>query len=86
MIISAPAKNEDITVVIGVNDDKYDPKKHHVISNASCTTNCIAPVVKVLHDAFGIEKGFMTTIHAYTNDQVILDTVHRTCAAPAPPA
>jgi glyceraldehyde 3-phosphate dehydrogenase len=77
VIISAPAKNEDITVVIGVNDDKYDPRKHHVISNASCTTNCIAPVVKVLHDAFGIEKGFMTTIHAYTNDQVILDTVHK---------
>ncbi len=76
VIISAPAKNEDITVVIGVNEDKYDPKKHHVISNASCTTNCIAPVVKVMHDAFGVEKGFMTTIHSYTNDQVILDTVH----------
>jgi len=76
VIISAPAKNEDLTVVIGVNDDKYDPKVHNVISNASCTTNCIAPVVKVLHEAFGIEKGFMTTIHAYTNDQVILDTVH----------
>ncbi len=77
VIISAPASNEDITVVIGVNEDKYDPKKHSVISNASCTTNCIAPVVKVLHDAFGIEKGFMTTIHSYTNDQVILDTVHK---------
>jgi len=76
VIISAPAKGEDLTVVIGVNDHKYDPAKHTVISNASCTTNCIAPVVKVLHDAFGIEKGFMTTIHAYTNDQVILDTVH----------
>jgi len=76
VIISAPASNEDITVVIGVNDDKYDPKQHMVISNASCTTNCIAPVVKVLHEAFGIEKGFMTTIHSYTNDQVILDTVH----------
>jgi len=76
VIISAPASNEDITVVLGVNDDKYDPKKHTVISNASCTTNCIAPVVKVLHEAFGIEKGFMTTIHSYTNDQVILDTVH----------
>jgi glyceraldehyde 3-phosphate dehydrogenase len=76
VIISAPAKNEDITVVIGVNDEKYDSKKHNVISNASCTTNCIAPVVKVLHDAFGVEKGFMTTIHSYTNDQVILDTVH----------
>ncbi len=77
VIISAPASNEDITVVIGVNADKYDPRKHSVISNASCTTNCIAPVVKVLHDAFGIEKGFMTTIHSYTNDQVILDTVHK---------
>ncbi len=76
VIISAPAKGEDLTVVIGVNDDKYDPKKHNVISNASCTTNCIAPVVKVLHEAFGIDKGFMTTIHSYTNDQVILDTVH----------
>jgi len=76
VIISAPASNEDITVVIGVNDDKYDPRQHMVISNASCTTNCIAPVVKVLHEAFGIEKGFMTTIHSYTNDQVILDTVH----------
>ncbi|MEK7247854.1 MAG: type I glyceraldehyde-3-phosphate dehydrogenase, partial [Chloroflexota bacterium] len=76
VIISAPAKNEDITIVIGVNDDKYDPKTHHVISNASCTTNCIAPVVKVMHEAFGVEKGFMTTIHSYTNDQVILDTVH----------
>jgi len=76
VIISAPAKNEDLTVVIGVNDHTYDPAKHHVISNASCTTNCIAPVVKVLHDAFGIDKGFMTTIHSITNDQVILDTVH----------
>jgi glyceraldehyde 3-phosphate dehydrogenase len=77
VIISAPAKNEDLTVVIGVNEDKYDPSQHHVISNASCTTNCIAPVVKVMHDAFSVEKGFMTTIHAYTNDQVILDTVHK---------
>jgi glyceraldehyde 3-phosphate dehydrogenase len=77
VIISAPAKNEDMTVVIGVNEDKYDPAKHHVISNASCTTNCIAPVVKVMHDSFGVDKGFMTTIHAYTNDQVILDTVHK---------
>jgi glyceraldehyde 3-phosphate dehydrogenase len=76
VIISAPAKNEDLTVVIGVNEHIYDPAKHHVISNASCTTNCIAPVVKVLHDAFGIDKGFMTTIHSITNDQVILDTVH----------
>ena len=77
VIITAPAKNEDWTVVLGVNDDKYDPKKHNVISNASCTTNCIAPVVKVLHDKFGVHKGFMTTIHAYTNDQRILDTVHK---------
>jgi glyceraldehyde 3-phosphate dehydrogenase len=77
VIITAPAKNEDLTVVLGVNDDRYDAKKHNVISNASCTTNCIAPVVKVLHDKFGVEKGFMTTIHAYTNDQRILDTVHK---------
>ena len=77
VVITAPAKGEDFTVVIGVNDSLYDPASHHVISNASCTTNCIAPVVKVLHDAFGVDKGFMTTIHAYTNDQVILDTVHK---------
>ncbi len=77
VIITAPAKNEDLTVVLGVNEEMYDPQKHTVISNASCTTNCIAPVVKVLHDNFGIQKGFMTTIHAYTNDQVILDTVHK---------
>ncbi len=77
VIISAPAKGEDLTVVLGVNQHKYDPSQHHVVSNASCTTNCIAPVVKVMHDAFGLEKGFMTTIHAYTNDQVILDTVHK---------
>ncbi|MDO8614959.1 MAG: type I glyceraldehyde-3-phosphate dehydrogenase [Dehalococcoidia bacterium] len=77
VIISAPAKDEDLTVVLGVNEDKYDPAKHSVISNASCTTNCIAPVVKVMHEAFGVDKGFMTTIHAYTNDQVILDTVHK---------
>ena len=76
VVISAPAKGEDFTVVLGVNDSAYDPANHNVISNASCTTNCIAPVVKVLHDSFGIDKGFMTTIHAYTNDQVILDTVH----------
>ena len=76
VIISAPAKGEDLTVVLGVNDNTYDPKKHHVISNASCTTNCIAPVVKVLHDSFGVEKGLMSTIHAYTNDQRILDQVH----------
>jgi glyceraldehyde 3-phosphate dehydrogenase len=77
VIISAPASNEDITLVLGVNDDKYDPAKHHVVSNASCTTNCLAPVVKVLNDTFGIESGIMTTIHSYTNDQVILDTPHK---------
>jgi glyceraldehyde 3-phosphate dehydrogenase len=77
VIISAPAKNEDVTVVLGVNEDDYDPQKHTVISNASCTTNCIAPVVKVLHDKFGVQKGLMNTIHAYTNDQRILDTVHK---------
>jgi len=77
VIITAPAKNEDWTVVLGVNENTYDPKKHNIISNASCTTNCIAPVVKVLHDNFGVRKGFMTTIHAYTNDQRILDTVHK---------
>jgi len=77
VIISAPASNEDLTIVLGVNDDKYDPAKHNVISNASCTTNCLAPVVKVLHDTFGIASGIMTTIHSYTNDQVILDTPHK---------
>src|SRR6266581_9299432 len=76
VIISAPAKGEDLTIVLGVNDHMYDPGKHQVISNASCTTNCIAPVVKVMHEAFGVNQGFMTTIHSYTNDQVILDTVH----------
>jgi glyceraldehyde 3-phosphate dehydrogenase len=76
VIISAPAKGEDITVVLGVNDDEYDPATHHLISNASCTTNCVAPMAKVLDDAFGIEEGFMTTIHAYTNDQQILDLPH----------
>ena len=77
VIISAPAKGEDITIVLGVNQDKYDPAKHRVISNASCTTNCVAPVVKVLHDSFGVSKGLMTTAHSYTNDQRILDTVHK---------
>ncbi len=77
VIISAPATNEDITVVLGVNQDKYDPAKHNVISNASCTTNCLAPVVKVLIKEFGIVSGIMTTIHSYTNDQVILDTPHK---------
>jgi glyceraldehyde 3-phosphate dehydrogenase len=76
VIISAPAKGEDLTLVLGVNENMYDPTAHHVISNASCTTNCIAPVVKVMHESFGVDKGFMTTIHSYTNDQVILDTVH----------
>ena len=76
VLISAPAKNEDITIVLGVNEDRYDPEKHKIISNASCTTNCIAPVVKVLHQSFGVDKGLMTTIHAYTNDQRILDMFH----------
>ena len=77
VIISAPATNEDITIVLGVNDGKYDAAKHNIISNASCTTNCLAPVVKVLNDTFGIASGIMTTIHSYTNDQVILDTPHK---------
>jgi glyceraldehyde 3-phosphate dehydrogenase len=77
VIISAPATNEDITLVLGVNDNKYEAAKHNIISNASCTTNCLAPVVKVLHDTFGIASGIMTTIHSYTNDQVILDTPHK---------
>ena len=77
VIISAPATGEDITMVMGVNDDKYDPAKHHVISNASCTTNCLAPVAKVINDRFNIQKGTMTTIHSYTNDQVILDFPHK---------
>ncbi len=77
VIISAPAKNEDITVVLGVNEDLYDQAKHHIISNASCTTNCLAPVCKVLLDSFGIKRGLMTTIHAYTNDQKVQDLVHK---------
>ena len=77
VIISAPAKNEDVTIVLGVNEDQYDPNQHKVISNASCTTNGIAPAVKVLHESFGVSKGLMTTIHAYTNDQNILDTFHK---------
>jgi len=77
VIISAPAKNEDVTIVLGVNDGAYDPAKHNIISNASCTTNCLAPVVKVLHDTFGILKGSMTTIHSYTNDQKVLDYPHK---------
>ncbi|HBG10480.1 MAG: type I glyceraldehyde-3-phosphate dehydrogenase [Limnochordia bacterium] len=77
VIITAPAKEEDITIVMGVNEDQYDPEKHHVISNASCTTNCLAPFAKVINDAFGIKKGLMTTVHAYTNDQRILDLPHK---------
>src|SRR5207244_5482033 len=77
VIISAPAKNEDVTLVLGVNQDKYDPAKHNVISNASCTTNCLAPIVKVIHDELKIISGTMTTIHSYTNDQVILDFPHK---------
>ena len=77
VIISAPATDPDITLVLGVNDDAYDPERHAIISNASCTTNCVAPMAKVLHDSFGIERGFMTTIHAYTNDQQILDLPHK---------
>jgi glyceraldehyde 3-phosphate dehydrogenase len=77
VIISAPAKNEDITIVLGVNENAYDPSKHNIISNASCTTNCLAPVVKVIQEAFGIEKGTMTTIHSYTNDQNVLDFPHK---------
>jgi glyceraldehyde 3-phosphate dehydrogenase len=76
VIISAPAQGEDITIVLGVNENKYDPKNHHVISNASCTTNCLAPVAKIINDTWGIEKGLMTTIHAYTNDQKVQDMAH----------
>ncbi len=77
VIISAPAKDADITIVVGVNHEDYSEEKHHVISTASCTTNCLAPLVKVLHDNFGVERGFMTTVHAYTNDQRILDMIHK---------
>jgi glyceraldehyde 3-phosphate dehydrogenase len=77
VIITAPAKKPDITLVLGVNADKYDPKTHHIISNASCTTNCLAPMAKVLHETFGIKKGWMTTIHSYTNDQQLLDLPHK---------
>ena len=77
VVISAPATDPDVTIVLGVNEATYDPAKHHIISNASCTTNCLAPVVKVLHDGYGIERGFMTTIHSYTNDQKILDAPHK---------
>jgi len=77
VIVSAPATDPDVTVVLGVNEKSYDPARHHILSNASCTTNCLAPVVKVLHESFGIEKAFMTTIHSYTNDQKILDAPHK---------
>ncbi len=77
VIISAPAKGEDITIVLGVNEDKYDPAKDNIISNASCTTNCLAPAAKVIQDAYGIERGMMTTVHSYTNDQRLLDVVHK---------
>jgi glyceraldehyde 3-phosphate dehydrogenase len=77
VIISAPAKNEDVTIVLGVNECKYDPAKHRIVSNASCTTNCLAPIAKVVHDSFTIQSGTMTTIHSYTNDQVILDFPHK---------
>ncbi len=77
VVISAPAKEEDITIVLGVNEEKYDPAKHHIVSNASCTTNCLAPVAKVLNSTFGIKRGLMTTVHSYTNDQQILDQSHK---------
>jgi glyceraldehyde 3-phosphate dehydrogenase len=77
VVVTAPAKGPDLTVVLGVNDAKYDPKAHHIISNASCTTNCLAPLAKVIHEAFGIRKGWMTTIHSYTNDQQLLDLPHK---------
>src|SRR5579862_704690 len=77
VVISAPATDPDLTIVLGVNGDEYDPEQHHIVSNASCTTNCVAPVAKVLHEAYGIERGFMTTIHAYTNDQQVLDGPHK---------
>ena len=77
VIISAPAKGPDLTVVLGVNDDRYDPSRHHIISNASCTTNCLAPVAKVLHEQFGLRRGWMTTVHSYTNDQKLLDLPHK---------
>ena len=77
VVITAPAKSPDLTLVLGVNEDKYDPKAHNIISNASCTTNCLAPFAKVLHESFGITKGWMTTIHSYTNDQQLLDLPHK---------
>src|SRR5205814_6395738 len=77
VVITAPAKKPDVTIVLGVNDEQYDPAKHQIISNASCTTNCLAPLAKVLHQSFGIKKGWMTTIHSYTNDQQLLDLPHK---------
>jgi glyceraldehyde 3-phosphate dehydrogenase len=77
VIITAPAKGPDVTMVLGVNDDRYDPAKHHIISNASCTTNCLAPIAKVVHECFGLRKGWMTTVHSYTNDQQLLDLPHK---------
>lgn len=77
VIISAPAKGEDITICLGVNEDKYDPEKHHIVSNASCTTNCLAPAAKVVHETYGIRRALMTTVHSYTNDQQILDLPHK---------
>src|SRR6201993_5045215 len=77
VVISAPATDPDLTIVLGVNDRQYDPEQHNIVSNASCTTNCVAPVAKILHEAYGIERGFMTTIHAYTNDQQVLDLPHK---------
>ncbi|MCB0184533.1 MAG: type I glyceraldehyde-3-phosphate dehydrogenase, partial [Caldilineaceae bacterium] len=77
VIISAPAKGEDLTIVLGVNEEKYDPANHNIVSNASCTTNCLAPAAKVVNDMYGIEKAYMTTIHSYTNDQMILDLPHK---------
>jgi glyceraldehyde 3-phosphate dehydrogenase len=77
VIITAPAKGPDVTVVLGVNEEKYDPAKHHIISNASCTTNCLAPIAKVVHECFGLRKGWMTTVHSYTNDQQLLDLPHK---------
>src|SRR6202008_4167621 len=77
VVITAPAKKPDVSIVLGVNDDSYDPAKHQIISNASCTTNCLAPLAKVIHERFGIRKGWMTTIHSYTNDQQLLDLPHK---------
>ncbi len=77
VLISAPAKNEDVTIVLGVNEEQYDSSKHHIISNASCTTNCLAPAAKVVHDGWGIKRGLMNTIHSYTNDQIVLDVAHK---------